>query len=132
MGNEIPLITQVVDSGIETGGTTNVLQQVTYRKTGVQMDITPIVQASGRVDLEISQTLSEARPTAATSLAGSPTILNRSITTSLTLRDGGALLMGGLISGTRSGGDTVYPGSPRCRLSVDCSAPTAIRRIAPS
>ena len=110
VGNEIPLITQAIDSGVETGGSTNVLQQVSYRKTGVQMDITPIVQASGRVDLEISQGLSEARPTASTSLAGSPTILNRSITTSLTLRDGGALLMGGLISGTRSGGNTGVPG----------------------
>ena len=110
VGNEIPIITQTADSGTETGGSTNFLQQVTYRKTGVQMDITPVVQASGRVDLEITQALSEARPTAATSLDGSPTILNRSLTTSLTLRDGGALLMGGLISGTRSGGDTGVPG----------------------
>lgn len=110
VGNEIPIITQTADSGTETGGNTNFLQQVTYRKTGVQMDITPVVQASGRVDLEITQALSEARPTAATSLDGSPTILNRSLTTSLTLRDGGALLMGGLISGTRSGGDTGVPG----------------------
>ena len=113
VGNEIPIITQTADSGTETGGNTNFLQQVTYRKTGVQMDITPIVQASGRVDLEITQALSEARPTAATSLDGSPTILNRSLTTSLTLRDGGALLMGGLISGTRSGGDTGVPGIAR-------------------
>ena len=110
VGNEIPVITQAVDSGTETDGATNVLQQVTYRKTGVQMEITPIVQASGRVDLEISLSLSEARPTAATSLAGSPTILNRQIATSLTLRDGGALLMGGLITGTRSAGDTGVPG----------------------
>ena len=110
VGNEIPVITQSVDSGVETGGDTNVLQQVTYRKTGVQMDITPVVQASGRVDLDISQSLSEARPTAATSLNGSPTILNRQIATSLTLRDGGALLMGGLITGTRSAGDTGVPG----------------------
>ncbi|MCY3820107.1 MAG: hypothetical protein OXH52_12210 [Gammaproteobacteria bacterium] len=110
VGNEIPIITQTADSGTQTEGDTNFLQQVTYRKTGVQMDITPIVQASGQVDLDISQSLSEARPTAATSLDGSPTILNRSITTSLTLRDGGALLMGGLISGTRSGGDTGVPG----------------------
>ena len=113
VGNEIPVITQAVDSGTETGGATNILQQVSYRKTGVQMDITPIVQASGRVDLEISQSLSEARPTAATSLDGSPTILNRQITTSLTLRDGGALLMGGLITGTRSSGDTGVPGIAR-------------------
>ena len=113
VGNEIPVITQTADSGTQTEGDTNFLQQVNYRKTGVQMDITPIVQASGRVDLEISQSLSEARPTAATSLDGSPTILNRVISTSLTLRDGGALLMGGLISGTRSGGDTGVPGIAR-------------------
>ena len=113
VGNEIPIITQTADSGTQTEGDTNFLQQVSYRKTGVQMDITPIVQASGRVDLEISQSLSEARPTAATSLDGSPTILNRTLTTSLTLRDGGALLMGGLISDTQSGGDTGVPGIAR-------------------
>ena len=113
VGNEIPVITQSVDSGTQTEGATNILQTVAYRKTGVQMDITPIVQANGRVDLDISQSLSEARPTAATSLDGSPTILNRSLTTSLTLRDGGALLMGGLISGTRSAGSTGVPGIAR-------------------
>ena len=43
VGNEIPIITQTADSGTETGGNTNFLQQVTYRKTGVQMDITPVV-----------------------------------------------------------------------------------------
>ena len=110
VGNEIPLISQVADSGTQTGGATAFLQQVSYRKTGVQLEITPVVQASGRVDLEISQSLSEARPTAATSLDGNPTILNRQFSTSLTLQDGGALLMGGLISGTRSGGDTGVPG----------------------
>ena len=110
VGNEIPVVSQVVDSGTQTEGATNFLQQVSYRKTGVQLEITPIVQASGRVDLEISQSLSEARPTAATSLDGNPTILNRHFSTSLTLQDGGALLLGGLISGSRSGGDTGVPG----------------------
>ena len=110
VGNEIPLISQVADSGTQTEGATNFLQQVSYRKTGVHLEITPIVQASGHVDLEISQSLSEARPTAATSLDGNPTILNRQFSTSLTLQDGGALLMGGLISGTRSGGDSGVPG----------------------
>lgn len=117
VGNEIPLISQVADSGTQTeGGATNFLQQVSYRKTGVQLEIKPIVQASGRVDLEISQSLSEARPTVATSLDGNPTILNRQFSTSLTLQDGGALLMGGLISGSRSGGDTGVPGIARVPL----------------
>ena len=94
-GNEIPVVVQASDSDTQLGGSTNILQQVSYRKTGVILEIEPIVQANGLVDLSISQELSEARPTAATSLEGTPTILNRRISTSLTLRDGGSLVMGG-------------------------------------
>ena len=109
VGNEIPVITRISDSEQQVGGSTNVLQEVSYRKTGVQLEIKPVVQSNGLVDLQISQQLSEARPTAATSLAGSPTILNRQISTSLTLRDGGSLLMGGLISGNQSSGQSGVP-----------------------
>ena len=109
VGNEIPVIVQISEEERQVGGSTNVLQDISYRKTGVQLEIRPIVQANGLVDLWISQELSEARPTLATSLEGSPTILNRQISTSLTLRDGGSLLMGGLISGNRSAGLTGVP-----------------------
>ena len=85
------------------------MQEVGYRKTGVQLEIKPLVQANGLVDLAISQQLSEALPSADTSLSGSPTILNRQISTSLTLRDGESLLMGGLISGNQSAGETGVP-----------------------
>ena len=95
VGNEIPVITQKSDSEQQVDGTTNILQEVSYRKTGLQLEIKPLVQANGLVDLEISQQLSEARPTAATSMAGSPTILNRRISTSLSLRDGGFAPDGG-------------------------------------
>ena len=110
VGNEIPVITQT-DAQRQVGGTgtTSVLQEISYRKTGVQLEIKPLVQANGLVDLQISQQLSEARPGVATSLAGSPTILNRQISTSLTLRDGGSLLMGGLISGSQSAGVSGVP-----------------------
>ena len=110
VGNEIPTIAQFSDSGTQTEGETNVLQSVEYRKTGINLQVTPVVQANGLVDLEVSQSLSEARPTAATSLEGSPTILNRQISTSLTLRDGGSLLMGGLISNNQSAGEVGIPG----------------------
>ena len=109
VGNEIPVVTRTSDSDQQVEGTTSVLQEVSYRKTGVQLEIKPLVQANGLVDLAISQQLSEARVSADTSLAGSPTILNRQISTSLTLRDGGSLLMGGLISGNQSGGTTGVP-----------------------
>ena len=112
-GNEIPTISQLADAGTQAGGSTNVLQQVTYRKTGVLLEIEPVVQANGLVDLAISQELSEARPTAATSLDGTPTILSRSISTNLTLRDGGSLLMGGLVSNSQSVGEGGVPGLGR-------------------
>lgn len=117
VGNEIPVITQnSVEEGVQTDGTNNVLQQITYRKTGITLEIEPIVQANGLVDLKISQQLSEARPTAATSQEGSPTILNREISTSLTLRDGGSLLMGGLIAENQSDGETGIPGIAKVPL----------------
>ena len=115
-GNEIPTITQLSDAGIQAGGTTNVLQQVSYRRTGVVLEIEPIVQANGLVDLSISQELSEARPGAATSISGTPTILSRRVRTNLTLRDGGSLLMGGLVSNNQSEGQTGVPGISRVPL----------------
>ena len=104
VGNQIPVITQRSESNTQTEGSTDVLQQITYRKTGVQLEIKPIVQANGLVDIQISQQLSEARRTAAGEVSQTPTILNRQVSTSLTLRDGGSFLMGGLISGNQSAG----------------------------
>lgn len=115
-GNEIPTITQLSDAGTQAAGSTNVLQQVSYRKTGVVLEIEPVVQAGGLVDLTITQELSEAQPTAATSLDGTPTILTRRINTSLTLRDGGSLLMGGLVSNSQSEGQGGIPGVSRVPL----------------
>ena len=116
VGNEIPVISQTSQDTVQVDGSTNVLQQVTYRSTGIDLSITPLVQAGGLVDLEISQTLSEARPTAATSIAGSPTILTRSLSTGLTLKDGSSLLMGGLISENVSSGAVGVPGLGRIPL----------------
>ena len=104
VGNQIPVITQRSESDTQTEGSTDVLQKITYRKTGVQLEIKPIVQANGLVDIRISQQLSEARRTAAGEVSQTPTILNRQVSTSLTLRDGGSFLMGGLISGNQSAG----------------------------
>ena len=116
VGNEIPVITQNRADASTIDGTTNILQQITYRKTGVIMSIKPIVQASGVVDLEITTELSEARPTDSSSLQGAPTILNRTVSTQLTLKDGGSLLMGGIISNSQSAGDRGIPGLAKIPL----------------
>lgn len=107
VGNEIPIITS--NSQSTDGGGAPVIQTIQYRKTGVLLTINPIVQASGMVDLEISQELSEQALSAASISTGSPTILNRKVETSLALRDGGSVLLGGLISSTTSEGEQGIP-----------------------
>ena len=116
VGNEIPTVVENTTTGLQVEGTTAITQQVQYRKTGVLLTIEPIVQANGLVDVTIDQELSEARPTAATSLAGTPTILNRNLATSLTLRDGGSLVMGGVTSFNQSTGGKGLPGLARVPL----------------
>lgn len=107
VGNEIPIITS--NSQSTTGGAgTPVIQTIQYRKTGVLLTISPIVQASGMVDLIISQELSEEQVTSASS-TGSPIILNRKLETTLSLHDGGSVLLGGLISSSKSEGRQAVP-----------------------
>ncbi len=106
VGNDIPIITSNSQS-IEGAGTP-VIQTIQYRKTGVLLKVKPIVQASGHVDIEISQELSEQQFTTA-SPTGSPIILTRKLETTLSLRDGGSVLLGGLISTSETEGESGIP-----------------------
>jgi len=108
VGNEIPILTSTREGEFQTGGSTDVLQQFQFRQTGVNLSVQPVVQASGLVDIVINQTLSETQDSG----SGAnflPTILNRSVETSLTLRDGGSVVLGGLISETSSEGQQGVP-----------------------
>ncbi|MBC3764945.1 type II and III secretion system protein [Neptunicella marina] len=104
VGNEIPIITS--NSQSTTSENAPVIQNITYRNTGILLDIKPTVHASGFVDIDISQELSEQGDG---SIGGSPIILNRSLKTTVTLRDGGSVLLGGLISSTTSKGQQGVP-----------------------
>ena len=78
-----------------------VVQNITSAKTGVRLSVKPTVHASGYVDIDIDQSLSEAAKTVTSSI-DSPSIFNRQIKTTVTLQDGGSILLGGLISQTKS------------------------------
>ncbi|MAI23612.1 MAG: type II and III secretion system protein [Crocinitomicaceae bacterium] len=106
VGNEIPIITTNTQ-GIENNNAP-IVQSISYRKTGVLLDIEPIVHAAGFVEIGVSQELSEATATSSSNI-DSPTILNRKINTTVTLQDGGSVLIGGLISSTSSEGSQGIP-----------------------
>jgi general secretion pathway protein D len=104
VGREIPTLTsQTTSANVQEGGTSALLQQIQYRRTGITLNITPVVYAGRRVDLTISQQISEAQPNS-TSNISSPEISNRQINTQLSLSDGHSVLLGGLISNIRNEG----------------------------
>ena len=106
VGNEIPTITSSERSTDNSGAP--VISTVKYRKTGIRLTITPTIHSSGYVEINISQELSEASLNVTSSI-DSPSIFNRSLQTTVTLKDGGSVLLGGLISESRSTGNSGIP-----------------------
>ena len=105
VGEEVPVITSQAQS--TDAANAPVLQSIQYRRTGVLLQVEPIVHSGNRVDLNLSQEVSEALE--AGSGIDSPSIFNRSVQTSLTLSDGGAVVIGGLVSNSENEGDTRIP-----------------------
>ncbi|MCM8536366.1 MAG: hypothetical protein NE334_10545 [Lentisphaeraceae bacterium] len=99
VGTEIPIL-QSEAGGLDPDSTQTV-QSVTYRSTGVTLDVTATITGQGIANLKIEQTVSEAGENTISSL-DSPTILNRSITTSVLARDNQTIILGGLIQENNS------------------------------
>jgi general secretion pathway protein D len=109
VGTEVPIITsQATAPDLDFDEGPSILQQVQYRKTGVLLDLTAVVHSGQRVDLKLTQEVSEAQTTD-TSEISSPSIFSRRLQTSLSLADGQSMLLGGLMSSNRSDGKTKVP-----------------------
>lgn len=106
VGTDVPIITSQRASDSNSNGSTDILQSVQYRQTGTILEIKPVVYGD-RVDISISQELSSAG--AAPAGISSPTILNRSLTTQIAIRDGWTGVLGGLIGNNYSKVNTGIP-----------------------
>ena len=73
-----------------------IVNSVNYRDTGVILSITPRIHESGRVFLKIEQEVSSVGATTSSTI-DSPTIKQRRIKTTVQIKDGEALALGGLI-----------------------------------
>ena len=94
IGDEVPIITQSAVSVLTTGAP--VVNSVAYKDTGVILSITPRINQSGRVLLDIEQEVSNVASTSSSGI-DSPTISQRRIRTSVVVSDGEALALGGMI-----------------------------------
>ncbi len=99
VGDQVPVLTQSSTSTI--AGNAPVINSIEYRDTGVILKVTPRVNASGVVLLDISQEVSDVSTTSG-SAVGSPTISTRKISTSVAVKDGEVMALGGLIRNTQS------------------------------
>lgn len=111
VGTQVPIITSqatAADLGSSANGTPTLLQSVVYQNTGISTSITPTITADNSIVLKINQTLSEAQINN-TSAISSPLIINRDISTEVSLRNGEELIIAGIIRENGSNSTTKVP-----------------------
>ena len=106
VGDQVPVSTQ---SAVSTqGGSAPIVNSVEYRDTGVILKITPRVNASGTVLLDVAQEVSDVAQTR-TSTINSPTISTRRVSTSVAVQDGQVIALGGLFRDSNRFGKNGIP-----------------------
>lgn len=94
VGDQVPIVTQQVQSVSAPGAP--VVNNIELRDTGVILRVTPRVNESGTVTLDISQEVSDVARTT-TSGINSPTIQQRRLASVVATRSGEMVALGGLI-----------------------------------
>ncbi|XSG85963.1 MAG: type II secretion system secretin GspD [Methylohalobius sp. ZOD2] len=97
VGDQISLRT---GSFVNTASSSGVAETFQQRDTGVQLTIKPRVNAGGLVIMELEQTVDDVG--AQQDNSGNPTILKREIKSTVAVKDGDTLVLGGLIRDRRS------------------------------
>jgi general secretion pathway protein D len=106
VGDQVPVST----GNLATGGTTEptVVNEIQYMPTGVLLTVTPRVNDSGLVLLDIMQEVSDVKKTTSSNL-DTPTIGDRKFTSSIAVHDGQTIALGGLIRDNNSHGRDGIP-----------------------
>ncbi|MCP5167117.1 MAG: type II secretion system secretin GspD [Pseudomonadales bacterium] len=102
VGDQVPVVS---GSTINDGGFAT--ESVTYRDTGVQLNVRPSVNAGGLVTMQIEQSVTDVLPSTAGS--DNPTFLERSIMTRVAVHSHQSVVLGGLI---RENASNVESGVP--------------------
>jgi general secretion pathway protein D len=107
VGDEVPILTRFIDTTLAVDPRT--VNSVEYRQTGVTLEVIPRVNVSGLVTLEIAQEVSDVTPPAAGAAIQSPTIRQRRILSSVAVRSGETIALGGLIREQAQVGNSGIP-----------------------
>ena len=94
VGDQVPIATQSAQSTLTN--TAQTVNSISYKDTGVILTMTPRVNASGLVLLDVSEEVSQPTTTTTSALT-SPTISQRRVTSSIAVSDGQTIGLAGLI-----------------------------------
>ncbi len=94
VGDVVPIITQSATNAITSNST--IVNNVTYKETGVVLEVTPRVNTGGYVTMDVNQSVSTVVPTS-TSQIDSPTFQQRRLNSTISVKTGQTILLGGLI-----------------------------------
>ncbi len=111
VGQEQPVPKSTVSTpSSSTSGTYDTRQEIEYKQIGILLEVTPTINESGLVTLELTQEVSNILDQQAT--IGNekyPAFNTRKVNTSVTLDEGRTLILAGMIQGDRQGGVVGVP-----------------------
>ncbi len=99
VGDQVPVPTQQSVSTLDPNAP--IVNSIDFRDTGVILEVTPHVNASGLVVLDVRQEVSDVVPTT-TSGIDAPTIQRRVIESTVAVQNGETIALGGLIRDSRN------------------------------
>lgn len=103
VGDQVPIISEQ-STGLNVDD--RITQSVTYKDTGVQLEVTPSVNAGGLVTMDIQQSVTDVGPQVQ---GQQPTFLERSIMSRVSVRSGQSVVLGGLIRENASNAESGIP-----------------------
>jgi general secretion pathway protein D len=107
VGDLVPYLTQSSQSTITS--TSEVVNSIDYRETGVILQVTPHVGSDGLVTMDVAQEVSGVLANTTTGGINSPTFSERAVTSRVAIQDGQTIGLAGLISDSDSHANAGVP-----------------------
>lgn len=111
LDNKTASIKVGTDTPVKSGSTTSngvVSDTISFKETGVSLEVTPSVNAGGMVTMQVSQKVIDVG--AIDTASGQRSFLNREFNTEIAVRSGESVVLGGLIRENQTDGSTGVPG----------------------
>lgn len=109
VGSEEPILTTITNSSTQiVDGNTQLQSEVQYRDTGIELTVTPHINDDGIINLEIHQKVSQIGEER--TVYNLLSFTNREIKTSAVVKDGSAIVLGGIIQSRYQNGRNGIPG----------------------